>query len=478
MVSLAQELAATGETGYVKAPAGFGKTHLIAEAISYSDERQLVLTHTFAGVNAIRRKLREAAVPSRLFRVDTIASWSLRLSLSFRNRSGWSTDHPENNREWNDLYRACSRLLKYDFARRILRASYAGLYIDEYQDCSAEQHELVMALATHLPCRILGDPLQAIFDFDDDAVDWARDVESKFRRFGDLNTPHRWIRVNRPEIGGWLITVRNALEDGGSINLGGKLPRGVRFKAADTSTALFLAQANACRFFSGDRRQSAIAIHAGAPAYKEKCHKLARAISGSFTSIEEIEGRTLRAGARKIQSAKTDNDRLSEVLGFASKCMTSIDRVLPQATKNGRRVEIKRNTRNPSIAMAANAVLEKSDPTSISDLLQSIRRVDGVELTRGDLYYRMLGVLRKHALYPNLSLSEAVDAYQTEFRHSGRRGGRWLIGTTLLVKGLEFDHGIVLDANSLSRKELYVALTRGSRSVTILGTDPMLNPPA
>ena len=45
-----------------------------------------------------------------------------------------------------------------------------------------------------------------------------------------------------------------------------------------------------------------------------------------------------------------------------------------------------------------------------------------------------------------------------------------LIGTTLLVKGLEFDHAIVLDAASLTRKELYVALTRGARSVTIISS--------
>jgi len=51
-----------------------------------------------------------------------------------------------------------------------------------------------------------------------------------------------------------------------------------------------------------------------------------------------------------------------------------------------------------------------------------------------------------------------------------------LIGTTLLVKGLEFDHGIVLDAASLSRKELYVALTRGTRSLTLVSSQSTLNP--
>ena len=67
--------------------------------------------------------------------------------------------------------------------------------------------------------------------------------------------------------------------------------------------------------------------------------------------------------------------------------------------------------------------------------------------------------------------------YHSEFRYMGRPvGRRRLIGTTLLVKGLEFDHAIVFDAASLSRKELYVALTRGARSLTIIFTIATLDP--
>ena len=43
-----------------------------------------------------------------------------------------------------------------------------------------------------------------------------------------------------------------------------------------------------------------------------------------------------------------------------------------------------------------------------------------------------------------------------------------LIGTTLLVKGLEYHHAIILEAESMSPKELYVALTRGAKTITIV----------
>jgi putative AbiEii toxin of type IV toxin-antitoxin system len=102
----------------------------------------------------------------------------------------------------------------------------------------------------------------------------------------------------------------------------------------------------------------------------------------------------------------------------------------------------------------------------------------GVHVARGDLFNRAVGVLKKHSVSPQLTLSDAAERYQTQFRYRGRPiGRRKLIGTTLLVKGLEFDHAIVLDAASLPRKELYVALTRGAKSLSVVSSQPTLDPP-
>jgi hypothetical protein len=75
--------------GYVIAPAGYGKTHLIALAVRGSSGRQLILTHTFAGVNSIKTKMTALGVPAFKYQVDTIASWSLRLCLAYPKTSGW-----------------------------------------------------------------------------------------------------------------------------------------------------------------------------------------------------------------------------------------------------------------------------------------------------------------------------------------------------------------------------------------------------
>jgi AAA domain len=197
---------------YVLAPAGYGKTYLIAESTSRSAGRQLVLTHTYAGVNALRSKMRMLGISEKLYHIDTIASWALRLCLSYSGTSGWNTERPANNEQWSGLYGACARLLDYVFIRRIVRASYAGLYVDEYQDCSTAQHGIVLKLAHDLPTRILGDPLQGIFDFEGQApVDWERDVAGTFPLLGQLDVPHRWKRVRADDLGNWLSMVRTRL---------------------------------------------------------------------------------------------------------------------------------------------------------------------------------------------------------------------------------------------------------------------------
>lgn len=83
---------------------------------------------------------------------------------------------------------ACTSLLECAFIRRIIRVSYAGIYVDEYQDCSTAQHDIVLKLARDLPCRVLGDPLQAIFDFAGQTpVQWERDIVTNFQPLGDLD---------------------------------------------------------------------------------------------------------------------------------------------------------------------------------------------------------------------------------------------------------------------------------------------------
>jgi DNA helicase-2/ATP-dependent DNA helicase PcrA len=59
----------------------------------------------------------------------------------------------------------------------------------------------------------------------------------------------------------------------------------------------------------------------------------------------------------------------------------------------------------------------------------------------------------------------------------GRPLAKRSVGSTLLLKGLEADISVILNAEALNARNLYVAMTRGSSSVVICSSSPILNPP-
>src|SRR5687768_9665349 len=132
---------------FVIAPAGCGKTELITQSVHHdSGHRSLVLTHTYAGVDSLRKRLKAIGAKASSYEVDTIAGWSLRLAVSFPSTSGIITERPLNE-QWNDVYRAASRILLIRAIRTVVRASFDSVYVDEYQDCSPLQHDIVLKLA-------------------------------------------------------------------------------------------------------------------------------------------------------------------------------------------------------------------------------------------------------------------------------------------------------------------------------------------
>jgi hypothetical protein len=81
-------LASTLRLGIIVAAAGCGKTEQIANATQLSGGRRLILTHTHAGVDVLRQRLKKLNVPRTKFRLDRIAGWCLRYAASFAARSG------------------------------------------------------------------------------------------------------------------------------------------------------------------------------------------------------------------------------------------------------------------------------------------------------------------------------------------------------------------------------------------------------
>ncbi|HKW00822.1 MAG TPA: hypothetical protein VJN96_13440 [Vicinamibacterales bacterium] len=135
---------AAGVTGgSVIAAAGCGKTETIARSVLLCSGRRLILTHTHAGLEALSKRLLKHKVPAERYRLDTIAGWCLRFVLAFPVRSAISVKIPRKNDEWTAVYQGVARLIQSGAIDEVLQASYTGVFVDEYQDCTSEQHEVV-----------------------------------------------------------------------------------------------------------------------------------------------------------------------------------------------------------------------------------------------------------------------------------------------------------------------------------------------
>jgi hypothetical protein len=67
-------------------PAGAGKTQLIAKAVlhnSREEGRQLILTHTHAGLAALKGRLRRLGVPGGAYRILTLDGFALRFTRHY-----------------------------------------------------------------------------------------------------------------------------------------------------------------------------------------------------------------------------------------------------------------------------------------------------------------------------------------------------------------------------------------------------------
>jgi hypothetical protein len=104
--------------GTVTAPAGCGKTHLIAASLTRRGDGQkpiLILTHTNAGVAALRGRLDRAGVRPTAYRLLTIDSWGMRLVSMFPQRAGHDPsllDLTNPGTDYPNIRVAAARLLK------------------------------------------------------------------------------------------------------------------------------------------------------------------------------------------------------------------------------------------------------------------------------------------------------------------------------------------------------------------------------
>ncbi len=465
------EAALESRRGLVVAAAGCGKTELIARTVAHPHSgRQLVLTHTHAGVAALKRRFEKLNVAPDRYHLDTIAGWSLKYGAAYPSISGLEVLN-RSNPEWAAVYPAARCVVAAGLGARVVSASYDGVLVDEYQDCSRGQHAIVVALAGVVPVRVVGDPLQAIFGFrtDDPMVDWG-EVESFFERLPDLETPYRWRAANH-KLGDWLIKARRELRDDRRLTIAPAAP--VRWAEWSSDAEL-----GACRACKGGRAIVAIKRSTMPNAYVRSCSvTMATRLGGRFHAVEAFDDRDLPRMADRWMSA-AGPQVVQQLHGYVKDRMLKVGPELSGlvgAIAEGRSTS--RFMKHLDHRDRLEALAKDPCPRAVLAVLDGFKAERAWTVYRPEGLYQLRAALQEAAAGAGMvDLPEAVAAVRTRARHRGRSVPLRTLGTTLLLKGLEFDDALVLGADELSRNELYVAITRGASSLYVMSASRTLTP--
>lgn len=443
--------------GSITAPAGFGKTQVIASTIAANPEQRfLVLTHTNAGVRSLHNRIK-ATGAHRSARIETISGLALRLARAFPTGSDWNEDTGIDHPAALD---AANTILQRPTVLRALLNGYDRIIVDEYQDCSIIQHEIITRLADHLPTVVLGDPLQAIFDFKKQPVIAWTDVTDSFPTAGVLDTPHRWSDTN-PELGQWLKSIREPLTAGKPISL----PSTSAVKVLALERPIQQGGLHACIDHAG----STVIIIPNSGNNKQ-ISGYAKTISNRVSVHETAEQPDLLAFVAAITGDVSAADVLLASIEFAISTTTGV-------TKPSQVTRLRTNLKKDEKVGRAKNDLNELAAQFMSALSGNTLAAFIIHLTSGGscatyrpgLLYALLAALRILGSGPLTALPDAarktIDARR---RIAPTSTARCSVGSTLLVKGLEYDYVTLVDPALVpSANHLYVALSRARHKITL-----------
>lgn len=474
----------------VELPAGTGKTHLLAAvvteltALAASSEtltnRALVLTHTNAGVHAIRKRLDDFGA-GKAVRVSTISSFAFELARAYPQLGGLEIPEVPNWENSASYIEAATRVSGSGHIRRVLGASFTHILVDEYQDCTESQHEFVLRLTEAIPAvGVFGDQLQAIFGFADPLVSWTA-VEAAFPKFDIDWIPWRWKGHNEA-LGKWLVLARDLLRVGKVFDLSpAAIPNGVRFEYGSQDYRVLPRVAREV----GTMQETVLILCGVAP---EMVRAAARRLNGQYSAMEEIHGSYMRAQLTVLNA--TDPIGYGRWLANVAKnCFVGYgDLNLPVLTKLDKGLTIshlKRDGLGETMA-ALDLVATNRNLESLAQAMLVLVRAKEARLHSHEAWYDMLSAIRSAAAAENtqdgsrpgsdgVPLLEHLDVVRDRLRHTGRSDRRRIVSRTVLVKGLEYDHVIVANVDDITDAcNLYVALSRARKTVTILGSRPQI----
>lgn len=450
-------------------PAGYGKTEYIANYADEQDQPILILTHTNAGVFALKRRL-AGREHTKGCRVTTIAAWCESWVTSYpsltRYESFRDAKDTQSDAYFKKLYEAMLCLCAEPWCRKALRASYQTVIVDEYQDCTMTQHGLFLGLAEFMQLLVLGDPLQGIFYWikDDSLVDWnnlaipVQDYESK---------PWRWINSGCSGLGDYIGSIREDLMptlEGQNVKI--TLDRGCPNVQIVTPEII-----------GKNHHWGGLGEVAYITCIQNVQYSFSQRHPG-FQSNEAVDNKDALNACSDFDN-KTGSDLALSVLDFAALCFTGTSQGLKPFRSNLEqgRFDFRRIRKHLGVKSSLTALGCDSAVASIEGVLAAIKDDHDFRLHRGILYHEVRRAL-KVAMVEGITASEALESIRAQRSAFEEHSPCQRLSTrTVLSKGLEFDTAIV-DANGIKdARDFYVAISRCKRQLIIVSNSSTLTFP-
>ena len=456
------------------APAGYGKTHTIAECLRYTEGAQLVLTHTHAGVASLKEKIKKSGIASNKYHIETIDSFAQKYINAFYCED--DIPEQENSKEYfNFIIQKATSLVKIKPIKDVIQLSYTGLFVDEYQDCTVNRHQFIMALSDILPIYILGDPLQGIFDFNgEELVNWETDLKDFANARFELTEPWRWKNTS-PQLGDELTEIRSKLENEKDIDLN-QYESGIEIlQIAENDIYSWNEKYNKRIRTLLDSERSLLIIYPVSQNINAR-KKLVKTFQNRFYLVEAMDGNDFYNFSKIIDDSDSTSiyNKIHEII------YNIFNKSELNKWFNDNNLKNKRQKTDKIIIAPIKDNLDKLNQQVsfilVSQTLRQIKEIPKIKCYRKELFFDLCKALEQ-AEYQKISVYEAMKNIRNVKRRMGRKIEGKCIGTTLLTKGLEFDTVAILNAHKFScPKNLYVALTRASKKLIVFTTNKVLSP--
>ena len=452
----------SSENAYIIAPAGHGKTEMIAELVMKADQKILVLTHTNAGVDALKKRFIRKNIDSKKYSLTTIAGLCTKWCNSYPhtgiiNQKLAPERKDETKEYYQQLYKGAERIFSTVWAGDVLKNTYGGVIVDEYQDCTIEQHAIMCSINKHIPVWVLGDPLQGIFGWAGELVNWD---SIGFKQINVSTCPWRW-ETTCPALGRFLEYVREQLWP----SLHG-MPVCLDIEDADYIEIIQASNYNPYYYMKQWQRYDSV-LYISKLEHQQL--KFCKAMKGIFQQDEKQDNELLYSFAYKADT-ETGCEMLLSFINFFKQCASNVDKEIKSfMTKLSEgSLDFHKIKKNSEFGDLLTNAVQDCSAKNISAIYSWLAGEESIHIYRRELLEEALRSLR-YAERNQCSVQDAVYAIRTDAKLQKRYTSfKYISSRTVLSKGLEFDCVVIDMRDPLEVKDFYVAMTRARNKIYIV----------